>query len=82
MAQILAQLKEEKESGETRQTSVNSDIQGGNIAQFNPKIEFPTFDGTDPKGWIKKCTRYFGFYRIQDTQKVDLASLYLKGLAE
>ena len=82
MAQILAQLQQEKESGETRQNSVNSDIQGGNIAQFNPKIEFPIFDGNDPKGWIKKCTRYFGLCRIQDSQKVDLASLYLKGSAE
>jgi len=70
MAKILAQLEQEKDSGETRYTFVNSDIQGGNVAQFNPKIAFPTFDGTDPKEWIKKCTRYFGLCRIQDNQKV------------
>ena len=33
-------------------------------------------------GWIKKCTRYFGLCKVHDSQKVDLASLYLKGSAE
>ena len=53
---------------------------GGNQFQFNPKVEFPCFDGHDPKGWIKKCTRYFSLCRIQDEQKVDLAALHLRGL--
>ncbi|KAJ8446939.1 hypothetical protein Cgig2_026437 [Carnegiea gigantea] len=43
---------------------------------------FPCFDGQDPKGWIKKCTRYFSLCRIQDEQKVDLAALHLRGSAE
>ena len=44
-------------------------------------MEFPCFDGHDPKGWIKRCTRYFSLCKIQDDQKVDLA-LHLKGSAE
>jgi len=49
---------------------------------FNPKVEFPTFDGMDPKGWVKKCTRYFSLCRIGDEQKVDLAVLHFIGPAE
>jgi len=49
---------------------------------FNPKVEFPTFDGTNPKGWVKKCARYFSLCQIGDEQKVDLAVLHFKGLAE
>ena len=50
-----------------------------NTIQFNPNVEFPSFDGLDPKGWIKKCTRYFGLCRNSEDQKVDLAVLHLRG---
>jgi len=53
-----------------------------NSVWFNPKIEFPYFDGSDPKGWIKKCTRYFTLCKIMEDQKVDLAALHLRGQAE
>ena len=79
ITQILAQLEQDKDKSESRQTPIN---QGGNNVQFNPKIEFPVFEGIDPRGWIKKCTRYFGLCRIHEHQKVDLASLYLRGAAE
>jgi len=29
--------------------------------QFNPMVEFPSFDGIDPKGWIEKYSIYFTF---------------------
>lgn len=53
-----------------------------NNLQFNHKVEFSSFDGKDPKGWIKKCTRYFGLCRINEHQKMDLAALHFKGPAE
>jgi len=46
---------------------------------FNPKVQFPVFDGTDPRGWVKKCTQYFSLCRIIGEQKVDLTALHLKG---
>ena len=79
---VMAQLGQEKERGDDRPHPASPSSQGGNLASFNPKIKFPPFDGSNPKGWIKNCTRYFGLCRIPDHQKVDLASLYLKGLAE
>jgi len=53
-----------------------------NSVWFNSKIEFPCFDGSDPKGWIKKCTCYFTLCKIMEEQKVDLATLHLRGQAE
>ena len=49
---------------------------------FNPKIEFPKFDGTNSRTWIKKCCKYFSLCNIPGNQKVDLASLYMVDKAE
>jgi hypothetical protein len=27
-----------------------------------PKMDFPKFDGTDPRIWIDKCIAYFSLY--------------------
>lgn len=79
MAQILAQIGQpEPRNEEIKQPPNNHSMNGGNNMQFNPKIEFPTFDGNDPRGWIKKYTCYFTFCHIHDNQEVDLASLHLK----
>lgn len=77
MTQILAQLQQLEGIGMPRYDNVVR-----NSFQFNPKVEFPSFDGNDPKGWIKKCTRYFTLCKISDDQKANLASLHLKGIAE
>lgn len=47
------------------------------ISNFNPKVEFPTFDGANPRGWIKRCTKYFNWCKIPRNQKMELASLHL-----
>jgi len=49
---------------------------------FNFKIEFPQFDGRNPMGWVKKCSKYFNLYRTPSHQKIELASLYMIGQAE
>lgn len=50
---------------------------------FNPmpKIEFPKFDGTEPKGWIIKAEQYFEFICIDDYRKVKLSGLHFEGKA-
>ncbi|KAJ8426128.1 hypothetical protein Cgig2_000996 [Carnegiea gigantea] len=35
-----------------------NEIGARSALHFNPKVEFPIFDGTKPKGCIKKCTRF------------------------
>lgn len=48
---------------------------------FNPmpKIEFPKFDGTDPKGWVIKAEQYFEFISIDNFRKVKLSGLHFEG---
>lgn len=47
-----------------------------------PKLEFPKFDGFNPRVWIKKASKYFELCKIQDDQRVDLASLHMIDKAE
>lgn len=47
-----------------------------------PKLQCPSFDGSNPRMWIKKCTRYFNLCKIPDDAKVELASLYMINKAE
>ncbi|KAK1409444.1 hypothetical protein QVD17_35970 [Tagetes erecta] len=43
------------------------------------KIEFPTFSGGDPRGWVLKAEKYFKFYNTIDEDKVDVAAMHLEG---
>ncbi|CAH9104642.1 unnamed protein product [Cuscuta epithymum] len=49
---------------------------------FSPKLEFPSFDGNNPKVWMKKCLKFFNLCKISYEQRVDIASMYLVGKAE
>jgi len=61
---------------------IDNDHQPRSNLHFNPKIEFPGFDGHNPREWIKKCTRYFSLCKTADDQKVDLATLHFVDMAE
>ena len=47
-----------------------------------PKIQCPTFNGINPRNWVKKCNRYFSLCKIAEESKVELASLYMIDKAE
>ncbi|XP_026416872.1 uncharacterized protein LOC113312322 [Papaver somniferum] len=47
----------------------------------HPKIDFPRFDGSNPRCWIRKCNRYFQLNSIDEFHKVDLASIHFDGKA-
>jgi len=49
---------------------------------FSPEIEFPQFDGRNPREWVKKCSKYFHLCRTPSQQKVELASLHMVGKAK
>ncbi|KAK6159411.1 hypothetical protein DH2020_006725 [Rehmannia glutinosa] len=56
------------------------DQQGMHIINPLPKIDFPRFDGTQPRSWILKCNGYFKLItNIPDHQKVTLASMHFEG---
>ena len=49
---------------------------------FTPRIEFPSFDGSNPRSWVKKCSKYFCLCKTPPGQKVEIASLYMSSKAE
>jgi len=38
-----------------------------------PPLDFPKFDGTNPKIWVKRCETYFDIYEVPDYYRVKLA---------
>jgi hypothetical protein len=52
-----------------------------NIAK-GPKIDFPSFSGDNPLGWIRQVTKYFELSQVPDECKVDLAQTYIVGRAD
>nr|GEV33857.1 retrotransposon Gag domain, retroviral aspartyl protease [Tanacetum cinerariifolium] len=43
------------------------------------KIDFPNFSGGDHRIWLLKAEKYFRYYQIPDEEKVEIASMHLKG---
>ncbi|XP_074300143.1 uncharacterized protein LOC141631357 [Silene latifolia] len=88
LGEIMALLKANEAgkgpvSGEGGYTNGDSSQSGiRNSLKFTPKIEFPSFDGNNPRIWMKKCLKYFKLCKIPDEQRVDLASMYMLGRAE
>lgn len=56
-------------------------LASGNLIRY-PKIDFPRFDGTNPRGWIRKCNRFFQLNFVDDLKRVDLASIHFDGKAD
>jgi hypothetical protein len=46
-----------------------------------PQVEFPDFDGSVPKLWIKNCESYFDVYAVPEYVWVKIASMHLTGNA-
>ncbi|XP_062187935.1 uncharacterized protein LOC133891241 [Phragmites australis] len=46
-----------------------------------PRLEFPRFDGLNPKIWIRKCETYFDLYEVPEPLWVRLATMHLDGTA-
>ncbi|XP_012857031.1 PREDICTED: uncharacterized protein LOC105976303 [Erythranthe guttata] len=59
----------------------HSDPFAGNFNP-NPRLEFPRFDGTNPRSWLFKCQGYFQLVtNLTEKQKVTLAGLNFEGRA-
>lgn len=43
------------------------------------KLDLPTFEGTNPDGWILRAERYFKFYRLTEEEQVEAAVVSLDG---
>jgi hypothetical protein len=45
------------------------------------RVEMPTFRGENPRGWLRKCRKYFKLNTIPTHQWVEVVSYYLEGKA-
>ncbi|KAD4888929.1 hypothetical protein E3N88_21002 [Mikania micrantha] len=80
MAALKRQVaaREKAPFGGGRMEDADSSFSNFNRRPFH-KIEFPTFSGGDPRGWILKAEKYFRFYNTMDEEKVDVAAIHLEG---
>lgn len=46
-----------------------------------PKLEFPKFDGSNPRLWRDQCLMYFEVYGVHDSLKTRFAALNFQGAA-
>jgi hypothetical protein len=46
-----------------------------------PKMNFPQFDGDNPKLWQSRCEKYFDMYSTESSMWVRVASMHFDGLA-
>lgn len=83
MQELMQMVREMKESSNSSDASPRTPVNTNFKQQgMNPKLEFPKFDGSNPRNWLKKCCRYFALCRVPDEQKVNPASLYMVDRAE
>lgn len=45
------------------------------------RLDFPSFDGTNPSGWIYRCERFFNYNQVEENDMVYIASIHLDGQA-
>ncbi|XP_071909528.1 uncharacterized protein [Coffea arabica] len=91
MAQMMAKLsdKEKGEEGSSSGGYQRLDLvskkperiegRGGNRL---PKLDFPVFDGENPREWVRRANKYFQIQGVEEELKSDLAQLHLKGKAD
>lgn len=66
-----------------RSTKVSIPIQERNHFPMGvPKLDFPNFNGSHPREWLRKCESFFQLYQIPAEQQMDLAKLHLEGQAD
>jgi len=53
--------------------------QPSNFGHTLPQLEFPKFDGSNPKIWVKRCENYFDICDVPHEHWVKLATMYFSG---
>jgi hypothetical protein len=41
-----------------------------------PKLNFPTFDGADPKLWLSRCVDYFELYEVEQSRWIMVSTMH------
>lgn len=62
-------------SGHTLGAVFGSPLDLESMHNYLPKIELITFDGREPRVWVRKCVKYFEVYKVPSEEKVGIASI-------
>jgi hypothetical protein len=54
---------------------------GSRMGSAVPNMDFPSFDGSNPKLWKRRCETYFEFYVVEPKMWIRLAIMHFKGPA-
>jgi hypothetical protein len=55
---------------------------GGKVFSTRPlRLDFPLFNGDNPKGWCYRSTQFFDYYVIPDPQRFVITRFHLEGKA-
>jgi hypothetical protein len=54
---------------------------GSGMGSAVPNMDFPLFDGSNPKLWKRRCETYFEFYAVEPEMWIRLAIMHFKGPA-
>uniref|UniRef100_A0A0A8ZUC4 Uncharacterized protein n=1 Tax=Arundo donax TaxID=35708 RepID=A0A0A8ZUC4_ARUDO len=46
-----------------------------------PRIEFPKFDGDNPRWWNEKCEKYFDMYSVPSHSWANFTTMHFTGTA-
>nr|XP_027099159.1 uncharacterized protein LOC113718454 [Coffea arabica] len=91
MAQIMAKLndkgKEVVGGSSERETRVEittdtTERMGNRGGTRLPKMDFPTFDGGNPREWVRRANKYFQIHGVEEGMKSDIAQLHLQEKAD
>ncbi|KAH6799229.1 hypothetical protein C2S51_035713 [Perilla frutescens var. frutescens] len=67
----------------THRGRVLTDSQANQVYTPLPRVDFPKFDGSNPRGWVLRCMGYFKMVpNLPDDQKVTLAAINFEGRAD
>ncbi|KAF9606470.1 hypothetical protein IFM89_025444 [Coptis chinensis] len=71
---------EHSTNGLRQKTLVDMDDYGKFLK--TPRLDFPRFDGVNPRAWVRKGNQFFYIHPMEESTKVKVASLYLEGRAD
>lgn len=75
-----SQWQEKSPSGVTMHSN-NHRKQFGEVLPKSVRVDFPSFHGDDPNGWIYKVNCFFAFHNALPQHRLRLASFHMEGKA-
>ncbi|XP_071914038.1 uncharacterized protein [Coffea arabica] len=97
MAQLMAKVSDRgkelegssSSKGEDRPNESRMDLQKETVSKRDnrisgrlPKMDLPTFEGNNPREWIRKADKYFKIHEIEENMKAEIAELYFRDRAD